>query len=279
MTRLYLALFWLFGTAWNAQTQTLVVGTFNIRYDNRGDSGNRWEQRRNPMADLIRFHDFDVLGTQEGLANQLADLEQALPTYARSGVGRDDGKAAGEHAAIFYKKALFQREQAGDFWLSETPEQPSKGWDARCCNRLCSWVKLRHKASGQVFFFFNAHYDHEGVAARRESSRLILSRIQTLARDLPVILVGDLNGEQGSECYQILTHSGFIADTHGLAAAPYANNGTFNGFGATVTRKAIIDHVFVSRHFAADRWGVLTDTYGGKYISDHFPVLVLVTLR
>ena len=114
------------------QAQTLRVATFNLRYDNKNDSGNLWTDRMKPVADLIRFHDFDVVGVQEALANQLTDVSSALPEYALYGKGRDDGKAAGEHSSIFYKKDKFTFLNKGDFWLSETPDVPGKGCDVTC---------------------------------------------------------------------------------------------------------------------------------------------------
>jgi endonuclease/exonuclease/phosphatase family metal-dependent hydrolase len=122
--------------------QTFTVATYNLRYDNRGDSGNLWVNRAPVQANLIRFHDFDVVGIQEGLINQLEDLSKALPQYTRYGIGRDDGKASGEHSAIYFKKDKFKLLNSGDFWLSQTPDKPGKGWDATCCNRICSWVDI-----------------------------------------------------------------------------------------------------------------------------------------
>lgn len=150
------------------QAQKLTIGTYNIRYDNPKDTGNLWVDRAPVIASLIRFHDFDIFGTQEGYKNQLDDITTALPQYNYYGVGRDDGKDKGEHSAIFYKKDEFNLLNKGDFWLSQTPDKPGLGWDATCCNRICSWVYLQHKKSGKKFYFFNAHFDHQGVQARKE---------------------------------------------------------------------------------------------------------------
>src|SRR5687767_14639720 len=121
--------------------QTLNIGTFNIRYDNPRDSGNLWKDRAPVVANLIRFHEFDIFGTQEGLKNQLDDIANALPEYSWYGIGRDDGKEKGEYSAIYYKKDKFRSLQSGTFWLSPTPEKPGPGWDARL-NRVCSWLYL-----------------------------------------------------------------------------------------------------------------------------------------
>ena len=259
--------------------QQFTIATYNLRYDNPGDSGNLWINRAPVVASLIRFHDFDIFGTQEGYKNQLDDIKNALPQYTYYGVGRNDGKDAGEHSAIFYKKDDFTVLKKGDFWLSQTPDRPGLGWDATCCNRICSWVYLQHKKSGKRFYVFNAHYDHQGVKARRESSKLILQKIKEIAGNEPVIFTGDLNGSHSSEPYLTIANSGLLRDSYKEVKYPYANSASHNGFGKTNDSTNIIDHIFISKHFTASKWGVLTDTYHGKYPSDHFPVLAEITLN
>lgn len=261
-----------------AQAQKITVGTFNIRFDNPRDSGNLWVDRAPVVSNLIRFHDFDILGVQEGLKNQLDDISTALPQYARYGKGRDDGKEAGEHSAIFYKKDRFNLLKSGDFWLSETPDKPGKGWDATCCNRICSWVYLEDKKTKKKFYTFNVHFDHQGVVARRESSKLILKKITEIAGNTPALLTGDFNGGRDSEWYQAIATSGSLVDVFSKVKFPYANNSSMNGF-RTPRGNAVIDHIFMTKQFEASKWGILTDTYFGKFPSDHFPVLGVVELK
>ena len=258
--------------------QQITIGTFNIRFDNPRDSGNLWVDRAPVVANLIRFHGFDVLGVQEGLKNQLDDISDALPEYSRYGKGRDDGKEAGEHSAIFFRKDRFKLLKSGDFWLSETPDVPGKGWDVTCCNRICSWVYLEDVKSKKQFYAFNVHYDHQGVVARRESSKLILKKINEIAGTKPVLLTGDFNGGRDSEWYKTVATSTVLADVNGKVKFPYANNSSSNGF-RTPRGQSVIDHIFMSKQFTASRWGILTDTYFGKFPSDHFPVLAEVELR
>ncbi len=261
--------------------QDMTIGTYNLRYDSKGDSanGNGWEQRSPIVSALIRFHDFDIFGTQEGLKNQLDDINNALPQYDRYGLGRDDGIDKGEHSAIFYKKDEFKLLNKGDFWLSETPDTPSLGWDAICCNRICSWVYLQHKKTGKKFYFFNVHYDHQGVVARKESSKLILERMKKIAGKEPIIFTGDFNGSHSSEWYLTIANSGILKDTYNQVKFPYANNASFNGFGTNKQSTDIIDHIFTTDDFKVSKWGVLTDTYFGKFPSDHFPVLVEINFK
>lgn len=261
-----------------AQAQRITVGTFNLRYDNPRDTGNLWKDRAPVASSLIRFHGFDIVGTQEGLRNQLDDLQKDLPEYGFYGIGRDDGRSKGEHSAIFYKKDKYDLLENGDFWLSETPEKPGFGWDARI-NRICSWVKLRDRKSRKSFYVFNVHFDHRGVVARVESSKLITRKIEEIAKGQPVMLTGDFNGNHQSEWYRFIQNGTLLKDALQQVKHPYINNGSFNNFTVHNPSKDIIDHIFLSAQFMATRYGILTDTYHGKFPSDHYPVLVEVELK
>ncbi len=261
------------------QAQSLILGTYNLRYENASDTGNLWVNRAPVIESLIRFYDFDILGTQEGLIGMINDLSKALPRYERYGIGRDDGKDAGEHSAIFFKKDKFTLLGHGDFWLSQTPDKPSLGWDATCCNRICSWVYLQDKKTKKKFYVFNTHYDYQKDVARNESSKLILEEIKKIAGNQPVIFMGDLNGSNNSEWYKKIDESGILKDTYKKAKYPYANNPSFQDFGKAILDSEIIDHIFVSNNFLVKKWGILSDTYHGKYPSDHFPVLAEVDFK
>ena len=259
--------------------QNLIVGSYNLRYENTHDTGNLWVNRALVIESLIRFYDFDILGTQEGLIGMINDLSNNLPQYGRYGIGRDDGKDAGEHSAIFFKKEKFTLLNHGDFWLSQTPDKPSLGWDATCCNRICSWVYLQDKKTKKKFYVFNTHYDYQRDLARNESSKLVLKEIKKIAGDQPVIFMGDLNGGNETLWYKAIANSGILKDTYKEAKYPYANNPSFQNFGSAILDSEIIDHIFVSKNFSVKRWGILSDTYHGKYPSDHFPVLTEVILK
>jgi len=272
--KIFLSICFLIGIL-TAEAQTLKIATFNIRYYNEKDSGNLWVDRAPRISALIGFHDFDIFGVQEAYKNQLDDMNNALPAYARYGVGRDDGKDAGEHSSIYYKKDSYKLLNTGDFWLSETPNVPGKGWDAKCCNRICSWVYLEDVKSRKKFYVFNVHFDHQGVIARRESAKLIVQKITEISNNLPVVLTGDFNGNRASELYQILSSSTILRDSYAGVKFPYENNASFNGF-KTPRGMDVIDHIFISKHFTPTKWGILTDTYFGKYPSDHFPVVSIL---
>jgi endonuclease/exonuclease/phosphatase family metal-dependent hydrolase len=271
----FIALLLLGGVA-NLSAQTMRLATYNIRYDNKQDTANAWLKRVPYLTDLVKFQDFDLFGTQEVLYNQLVDMTAKLPDYAYIGVGRDDGKQAGEFSAIFYKKNKYKLLKQGTFWLAPTTTTPIKGWDA-ALPRVCTWGQFQDIATGFTFYMFNTHFDHRGVEARRESAKLILAKVKELAGTAPVILSGDLNVDQRNESYALLNTSGLLKDAYTTAKVVYAPNGTFNGFDATRKTDSRIDHIFLTSTFTPTRYGILTDTYGGgKTPSDHYPVAIEV---
>ncbi len=168
------------------ETCSMNIGTFNLRMDVESDGENAWPNRKEMVKGLIRFHEFDILGTQEGFAHMLRGITE-LENYAYTGVGRDDGKEEGEHSAIVYRTDRFTLLENGDFWLSQTPEIPSYGWEAGH-RRICSWGKFRDDQCGKIFYFFSVHYDHIAREARRESSRLMLDRVKSIAGDNTFLL-------------------------------------------------------------------------------------------
>lgn len=264
-------------TAYGQEKTTLNVGSFNLRMDTQSDKENAWPNRKEMVKALLLYHEFDIFGTQEGFKHQ---LEGILETgkYAYVGVGRDDGKDAGEHSAILYDKKRFAVLEKGNFWFSETPDVPGKGWDANCCNRICSWAKFEDKESGKTFFFFNSHYDHEGKVARRESSKLLLKKIKEIAGKSTFFCTGDFNASPDDEPIQILYADGLLNDSKKISKQPpYGPEGTFTGYKFDAATKDRIDYVFVSDDVTVNKYGVLTDSQYGRFASDHFPVLINAT--
>lgn len=263
------------------------VMTFNIRYDEPRDKENAWPHRKELVASLIRFHRADLVGVQEALKRQLDDLSSLLPEYAWIGVGRDDGKEGGEFSAVLYRRARFTLLENSTFWLSETPEVPSKGWDA-AYPRIVTRVKFRDKRTGKIFFHFNTHFDHRGTRAREESARLLLRRINHAARRLPIIVTGDFNFTETSVGYEILTGKGTeqtkparsaLRDARYLSEhGHYGPTSTFNEFKALIP-SLTIDYVFVKGRVRVLQHGVISDTWDGRYPSDHLPVLAEVVLE
>lgn len=264
------------------------IGTYNIRQENSSDykAGNGWKQRAPYVADLLRFHGFDIFGTQEGFKNQLDDILDRLPGYAFIGSGRDDGAEKGEYCAIFYRTDLFDVVDKGDFWLSETPDRPGLGWDAMF-TRICSWGRFRHRRSGREFIFMNVHTDHAGQVAQLKGARLVLEKAREINPSLPLIVTGDFNVTQSSEAYMAMARSGVVEDAFETARFNYSPNGTFNSYHTDRYTADRLDHVFVSPAINVNSYGVLTDTYrridndglcSARNPSDHYPVLVNIDL-
>lgn len=245
--------------------QQLFVGSYNIRYHNSNDdkAGNVWTKRCQVICDQINFEDPDVFGAQEVLVEQLHDLLGKLDGYGYIGVGRDDGKEAGEYAAIFYKKDRVELLRDGHFWLNETPDQPKLGWDAACV-RICTWGEFRQKQSKKKFYYFNLHMDHVGIVARREAAKLVVSKIRQIAKEAPVVLTGDFNVDQTDEIYSIFSTSGILKDSYECARIRFAENGTFNDYHPEYMSTSRIDHVFVSPELKVDRYAILTNMYWTK---------------
>ncbi len=257
----------------------VVAATYNIRMNNPGDKENAWPNRAAWVRELVRFHEWDIFGTQEGFRSQLDDLAQQ-GEYDWIGVGRDDGAEAGEHSAIFYRRDRFELLDKGDFWLSETPDRPSLGWDAPSNIRICSWGRFRDRATGREFCFFCAHYDHLGRVARLESSKLILRKITEIAAGMPTIVVGDMNSTPDSDAIAVLDAA--MRDSYKAAATPpYGPEGTFNAFDwqRTGAEDGRIDYVFVSPGIEVLKYGALTDSRDRRYPSDHFPVMTKLIIK
>ncbi len=253
---------------------TINIATYNIRMDTPNDSLDPWHLRNEMIKELVRFHDFDVFGTQEGFKHQLDDLLD-MEEYSYFGVGRDDGKEAGEHSAIFYKKNKFTVIDNGDFWYSENPDEPGLGWDATCCHRICSWGHLKDIETGKEFYIFNSHYDHEGEVARKNSSLLLLKKINEIAGNKPIFCTGDFNATPNSEPIQIIYDDGKLKDSYLLSEQkPYGTEATFNNFKVNHSNRSRIDYIWVSNHVRVKKYGTLNDIQYGHFPSDHYPVMI-----
>jgi endonuclease/exonuclease/phosphatase family metal-dependent hydrolase len=263
--------------AMSQKNTPINVASYNLRMNTKSDGINAWPNRKENVKALLQYHDIDIFGTQEGFIGQLQDIT-TLPEYAFTGKGREDGQEKGEHSAIIYKKDRFKLLSTGDFWLSETPEVPGKGWDAKCCNRIASWGKFKDLKTKKEFFFFNVHFDHEGIEARRKSAPLMISKIQAIAAKLPVILTGDFNSTPETE--QIKTLQGFLGDAYLVTKQPpYGPVGTFSGFKFNAPFNERIDYIFVSNSISVLKYGVLTDAKDQRYPSDHLPVVAKVVMK
>lgn len=257
----------------------LNVGSFNIRCNTTADGENAWPYRKDRVMALIEFHGYDIIGVQEARPEQMADMKQ-MSGYASVGVGRD-GEQGGEFSAIFYRTDRIQLLDSGTFWLSETPDVVSKGWDA-ALNRICTWAKMKDKQTKKVFYFFNTHFDHMGKQARKESARLLSDRIAAMSNEYPVMCTGDFNSGDGSEPVEIIKERLKDAEKVSLTK-PYVPGWSFTEFSVAVPEKLMkngkIDFLFVNDLVVVQKFGILTDSDGKNHPSDHFPVFATVMLQ
>jgi len=253
----------------------LRVMSYNIRFDDH-DAVDGWEQRRGKVSALLKAQAPDLIGVQEALYHQLEDLEEALPGFGWTGQGREDGEEQGEFCAIFYDQGLLQLLDAGNFWLSPTPDEPSKGWDA-ALPRICSWARFRHPASGRTFYHFNTHFDHRGEEARPNASGVLVTRMRMKAKDEAVIVTGDLNVTPDTPAYETMVEGTLLQDAKQITQTPHQGpEGTMSGFDAEVPPSKRIDYIFVKKPLQVLRHAHLTEVQNGRYISDHLAVLAEV---
>lgn len=259
--------------------QDLKLMTYNIRLDVTSDGENAWPNRKEYWASQLKFYAPDVFGIQEALPNQVTDIVGLLPKYNSVGMGRD-GIGKGESSNIFYKKDRFEVLQQNTFWLSETPDKISKGWDA-ALNRVCTYALLKDTKSKQTFWVFNTHLDHIGELARTNSIQLILSKIKELnTKNYPVFFMGDFNSEPTEE--RIINLKKKMDDSHEISAEkPFGPSGTFNAFRHHEAVVKRIDYIFLSQNapFKVRKYAVLSDSKDLKYPSDHLPVYIEVSVN
>ena len=249
---------------------TLEVVSYNIRYDNSQDGENQWDIRKETLASYLLKSSPDIIGMQEVLNNQLADLSNFLKEYKYVGVGREDGKAKGEYSPIFYRKSKLKVLMSSTFWLSETPQKISVGWDA-ALERICTYALFIDRKSKKQFWVFNTHFDHLGEIARSESVNLILERISILnVNDYPILVTGDLNLTP-----ETLPIKKFQSNFNDVLSDLNLNDpkyGTFNGFDITKNASRRIDYIFQKgfRVLSAEHMWIKTPK--DLWASDHHPV-------
>lgn len=257
------------------------VSSYNIRYASAADveTGNGWDVRKPYVANIIKNHDFDIVGTQEGNVAQLTDLKGLLPGYDYVGHPYGGSNHNLHNCAIFYKTGKYDVLETGVFWFSETPDIPSIGWDATD-RRICFWAKFKDKGTDLEFYFFTAHFYYQFQTAKQNSGPLMAAKVKEIAGDAPAIATGDYNSRPNtSQVYAILTQ---LKDAYDITETPPAgpadtNLGGGNFFGEPNGR---IDYIFVSNHFKVLNFSTLIDSYGseGRYPSDHLPITAKLSI-
>lgn len=258
----------------SSQNDSITVMSYNVRLGVANDGENSWENRKAATPAMLTDCAPDVFGVQEAFDFQLEYIEQASPVYKWVGVGRDDGKKKGECMAVFYNREKIELLDWGTYWLSETPEVPSMGWDA-ACRRTATWTLLKIKETGKKFWFVNTHLDHVGEQARTNGLQLIVDRIDRMSspEKLPMVLTGDFNVTPDDPC---LTELGKRMKSARAFAVHSDDKPSYNGFKAP---KSIIDYIYYSGFQECRTFRVVDTEYAGRpFISDHYPVLAVLEL-
>ncbi|WP_431127732.1 endonuclease/exonuclease/phosphatase family protein [Flagellimonas flava] len=256
----------------NAQQSIM---TFNIRYNNPKDGENWWEKRKEDVGALVNFYKPEIMGIQEGLHEQVTFLDGFLTQYDYVGVGRDDGKEKGEYAAIFYNKSSLELLDTKTYWLSETPEKVSVGWDASM-ERIVTYAKFKDKDNQKILHVFNCHYDHIGPLARENSSKVVLDLIKKMGvGNERVAVIGDLNSLPDSKPIQILKQE-FKDAFEASETTPYGPIGTSNSFKTMDNLKNRIDYILVKNLTVKSYIAIDDKRKNGFFVSDHLPVMVTV---
>ena len=267
----------------NSRKNAIKVMTLNVRYDNPDDSVNAWPMRAAIVCNFIKNEKPDVLGMQEVLLSQYEMLDSVLTDYASVGVGRTDGAKGGEMNPVFFRKEKFDMTRSKTFWLSENPEVPgSMAWGASL-PRIVTWMELVEKNNHLHFFIFNTHFAHDSDSARIMSSRLLLAKVDSIASGFPFILTGDFNMLPTSKGYEILTGPAesvpLLKDAYVISDKnPGGPDYTFNGF-SDKQGTGRIDYIFVKEGMNVLDHSTLIKKEHGIYISDHWPVEAIISLK
>ena len=259
-----------------AQLPPLTVMSFNIRYGTANDGDNHWLKRREQLFALLREQQADVIGLQEALHGQIEEILQAVPGYDYVGVGRSDGRRAGEYAAILYRTARLRPRRSDTFWFSDTPGVvKSTSWGNQI-ERICTWAYFEDR-EGPAFYLYNVHLDHQSQPSRERSATLLLERIKTRDPRAPAVVTGDFNAGEDNPA-AVAMRASFL-DSFRVLHPDAREAGTFNGFTFGQTSGDKIDFVFVERGTDVVEAGIVRTSRDGRYPSDHFPVTARIRLR
>jgi endonuclease/exonuclease/phosphatase family metal-dependent hydrolase len=257
--------------------ESLRLMTFNIRYGTADDGEDRWEKRRDFLVDVINEEAPDVIGLQEALHDQIEFLLSRLPGFASIGVGRDDGKTAGEYSAILYRRERLAVQEQETFWFSDTPtEVASTSWGNRI-PRICTWGRFR-TSEGQVLFIYNVHLDHQSQPSRERAAELLRTRVEDRRPRAPYVVMGDFNAGEQNPAVRAITHGALAVDTFRIKHPTASPVGTFTGFTFGRVDGEKIDHIFVSPDITVEDAAIVRTSRDERYPSDHFPVTATVLL-
>lgn len=253
---------------------TLKIMSFNIRTGTSDkNTVNAWDTRKKGVYEMLNTEKPLIVGLQECHIFQRTDILNNCPSYNGFGIGRDGSSTSGESCSIIYDRERCSIEKWGYFWLSETPDRSSMGWDA-AYKRIATWAIVKLTSSEKRFFFINTHLDNKGATAQSEGMKLIMRKFEELNPEkLPQVLVADFNQVQTSTIFNECTDT---MDNARLKAAKTDSKGTYNNWGSS---SKMIDHIFMSG-YDIHLFKTLDQQWGSiRYISDHYPIYVLASFK
>ena len=261
------------GIAKKNEQKELKVMSYNIRMGIAKDGTNSWEFRCPATIAMLNAQKPDVFGVQEAFEFQIRFIEEYCRDYKSVGVGRDDGKKKGEYMSIFWNKKTVSLLKWGTFWLSETPDKPSKGWDAHC-RRTATWALMKDKKTGKKFYFVNTHLDHKGKEAQKNGLKLIVDRRESInPQGYPMILTGDFNIKPNNPA--LVDLDARMLSARKIAADTDSHN-TFNGWSVKPT-DSVIDYIYISGFSSCPQYKTVTEKYAERpFVSDHYPIFARV---
>ena len=250
--------------------EKINIMTYNVRLNTDADGINKWDNRKEGIVSLIKEEDVDILGIQEGLPSQIEYLSKQLDDYSMIGEGRDGGNS-GEYSAIYYKSKKMSLIETETFWLSETPEIPSIGWDA-AINRITTLGLFKMVNSSMDVLVYNSHFDHLGKIAREKSAVLILDHIkENNYQNIPLIVMGDFNANPDDLTIELLSEE--LNDSFKIL--PIENPvGTYNGFDLNSNLLDRIDYIFTKNIKITNYKHLDRKLSSGLWPSDHLPILI-----
>jgi len=271
----FLSLFIVFTVSSRIYPQSHSIISYNIRYDNTWDVENSWTIRKNKISQILIQYSPSIIGIQEGLLNQVQYIDSCLINYEYVGIGREDGKEQGEFCAIYFDTTRYSVLNHSTFWLSETPDTISVGWDA-ALERICTYGLFKDRQTAEEFWVFNTHFDHMGARAREQSSGLILKMINKInLRSLPIILMGDFNSIPDSPPVNKIKTD--LSDALQISLEELQGpRGTFNGFDADLPIEKRIDYIFTGNFKVLSYIHINDRLNNNRHISDHLPVMVKI---
>ena len=252
----------------NYETE-ITICSFNIRGSNMDTGVNAWSNRKKMVIREFGNYQYDIVCMQEPLTDQIQDF-LSIGIYEWLGVSGQGTPDSDVFTPIFYNKKKLNVLDYGTFWLSETPDVVSRGWDGKF-PRICTWAKFRDIENCRSFYVFNTHLDHVGEVAKLEGARLICRKIKEMTAEEAVFITGDMNSTP--ETPPIHTFLSEFSNSREIATEKSGPAGTAHSYGKLYPPSQI-DYIFVNEYISVTKAITITKNSDPVYMSDHYPIVI-----